>query len=323
MSFASPEWLLVLIALPALAAAYLLFDQRRVRTEERFARPGLFAGLVAARPGWRRHLPPALLLVALASLIVGVARPRATVSVARQEATVVVAIDTSRSMAAKDVEPSRLDRARRLALAFVDTVPKGYRVAVVSIATKPELVAPATTSRAAARAAILRLRVGQGTALGDGIVRALAAAGAQFGPSATPAAHPPATVLVISDGAQNGGRTTPAAAARRAREARIPVNTVSLGTQAGVVEVPLRGGYTARVAVPADPRALAALARATGGRAYASPSPQALAPVTAALGSRLGTRRVRQEVTYAFAAAAAALMLAGGALGSLWLRRVP
>ena len=132
MTFAWPLALAGLIAIPILAGLYVLAARRRRRGAERFENPALVPNLVAASPGWRRHVAPILALAALALLVVGVARPHVVQDVTRDEATIVLAIDTSRSMAATDVQPTRFDAAKQAALAFLDEVPDNYNVGIVS-----------------------------------------------------------------------------------------------------------------------------------------------------------------------------------------------
>ena len=288
--------------------------------------PALVAGLVSARPGPRRHLPFAIALAALTALIVGVARPQATISVPKEEATVVLALDTSRSMAAQDVRPSRLAAAQGAARAFLEHLPSTYRVAIVSFSTSAQVVLTPTIDRTAATKAVAELRLGSGTALGDAIVRSLAtvrpgvASAGLDAPPAT-AADVPATVLLLSDGAQTSGQATPAQAAALAKLVGVPVNTVALGTGAAVVEVPLPGGLLQRVTVDPDPATLRAVADQTGGRFYAAPDAESLQEVYAELGSRLGRKQEQRELTQLFAAAGGAIVLAGSAVSMMWFRR--
>jgi Ca-activated chloride channel family protein len=320
VSFHSPWWLLGLLLLPAAVAAYVFLQRSRERTAERFAAAGLFPNLVARSPGWRRHLPAAIGLLALTALLVGLARPHATVSVRREEATVVLAIDVSRSMAAKDVQPTRLAAAQSAARAFLAHVPSKYRTALVSFSTKAQVVTPPTRSRALVDAGLSSLRPGEGTALGDAIALAVRA-GRLVPPTA--GKPPPVSILLISDGKQDGGDLTPAEGAARARSFGIPVYTVALGTENGIVEVPRVGGYVERIRVPPDPTTLKQVAAATHGRFFAAPSQQELQAVYRDLASRLGSEKKDEEMTFAFAAGGLVLMLVGGALSALWFRRLP
>jgi Ca-activated chloride channel family protein len=134
---------------------------------------------------------------------------------------------------------------------------------------------------------------------------------------------PPTAIVLVSDGARDGGQTEPRAAAERARKLGIPVHAILVGTPDGFVEVQLEGGYTQRIQVPADPETLRMFTQATGGELYTALDDERLARVYEELGSRLGERTERRELTDVFAGGAAALLLAGGALSFLWLRRVP
>ncbi len=174
MSFIWPVALLGLLLVPAAVAAYMYADRRRRRDAARFGNTALLAGLVEAPPRWKRHVPIAIALAALTFLLVGMARPEATLSVDKEEATIILALDTSRSMAADDVQPSRLDAARTAAAAFLEDVPETYRVGVVAFSTRAQIVLPPTQDREAAKTALLALRLGSGTvdrrrdrALGD------------------------------------------------------------------------------------------------------------------------------------------------------------
>jgi Ca-activated chloride channel family protein len=320
MSFEWPLALVALLLVPVAIAAYLLGERRRARMAARFAAPALFPNVVGRRPGRLRHLPVAILLVALTAMLVGVARPHATVSVQREEATVVLAMDVSRSMVATDVRPSRLVAAQAAARRFLRRVPETFRVGVVAFATRAQVAAPPTEDRGVAHSAINGLRPGEGTALGEAIALAVNAARPA---RVRPEDRPPASILLISDGAQTQGNVTPAAAAQRARRRGVPVYTVALGTDQGVVERELPGGFTERVRVPPDPETLENIARTTGGEFFAAPDDEQLSRVYEELGSRLGRRPKRAEITVAFAGAGALLLLAGGALSALLFRRVP
>jgi Ca-activated chloride channel family protein len=320
VSFQWPLALVGLLAVPLLAVLYLRRERGRTNFAARFTNPALLPGIVDRSPGLRRHLPPAILLVALAALVVGVARPHASVNVRQEEATVVLAVDVSRSMAATDVEPTRLDAAREAAGAFLRKVPKKFRVGVVSFASRAVVALPPTADRTLAFAALEALRPGEGTALGDAV--ALAARIGQR-ERASDGTVPPTAVLLISDGANEGGRLTPQAAARRARLLRVPVYTVVVGTPDGIVERPLPGGYRELIRVPPSPDTLNQVARATGGQFFTATNDTRLRDVYERLGSRLGTRHESREVTDLFAGGSAALLLVGGILSLLWFRRVP
>jgi Ca-activated chloride channel family protein len=320
MTFEWPLALVGLVVLPLLVALYVLRERRRPDYATRFTTLGLLPNLVDESPRWRRHLPLAILLVALAAMVVGVARPHAMLKVKREEATAILVIDTSLSMEADDVKPTRLEAARREARAFLDELPSKYRLAIVGFAGRAYVALPPTDDRDLAVSALRSLHPAEGTSLGDAVALATRIAGKQ---RASDGSRPPAAILVISDGAQFSGRTSPEAAALRARTAHIPVYSVVLGTNDGVITVPLPGGLKAAMRVPPSPDTLRTLSQATGGRFYLAPSAAQLREVYTHLGSRLGSRKESREVTNFFAGGSAALLLLGGGLSALWFRRVP
>jgi Ca-activated chloride channel family protein len=320
MSFQSPLALIGLVLVPVLVGLYVVRERRRQSYATRFTAPALLPNLVTAAPGWRRHLPVALFLVALAAMIVGVARPHASVSVQREEATVLIAIDSSLSMSSQDVRPSRLVAAQNAAQAFVDGMPKKFRVGVIGFAGRAYVAVPPTEDRELVHNALRALKPGEGTALGDAVALGTRLARAE---RTSDGRIPPTAMLVISDGAQMSGRTTPEAAATQARSAHIPVYTVVVGTPDGVVNVPVAGGYQAQLRVPPSPDTLRTVARMTAGQFFTAPDATRLRQVYEKLGSRLGHRREKREITDLFAGGSAAFLVFGGALSALWFRRVP
>ena len=320
LSFQWPEALAALAVVPLLAGLYVVGDRRRTRAGARFGSPALLPNVVGRRPGLRRHLPLAVLLVALAAMIVGVARPHATVTVRREQATVVLAIDVSRSMQATDVRPSRLAAARAAAKAFLGKVPEKFQVALVSFGSRAVVVIAPTADHTLVADGLDALRPGEGTALGDAI-----AISARLGHKLQEREghQPPSAVLMISDGAQMGGTTPPNRAVRLARSLHVPVYTVLVGTAGGVVQARIAGGFRATIRVPPNPSTLRMVAKETGGQFFTATSDKRLREVYERLGSRLGHRQTSREITDLFAGGSALLLLAGGALSALWFRRVP
>ncbi len=319
MSFSSPAWLLGLVLLPVLVVVYLVLEQRRRRAAAAWGTPALLPNLVDRPPGVRRYLPLVVLLVALAAMIVGVARPHANVTVRREEATVLLVIDTSRSMGATDVKPTRLRAAQTAAHEFVNKMPSKFRVGVVSFATLAQIAVPPTQDRPLVNRAIDYLRTGEGTAIGDAVLMAASLGKRQRADGIVP----PTSILLISDGARDGGRTPPKVAAAKARALHVPVYTILLGTPAGVVQHKLPGGYTETIRVPPSAATLQLIARASGGDFFTASNDKRLNEVYTQLRSRLGHKTESREVTDLFAGGAALLLLAGGALSALWFRRVP
>jgi Ca-activated chloride channel family protein len=320
VSFDWPIALLGLAVIPPLVVLYVMRERTRVDDAASFVSPALLPNLVDRKPGRRRHIPVAVMLVALAALIVGVGRPRADVSVRREEATVLLVIDTSRSMGAKDVKPTRLGAAQQAAYSFLDKVPTKFRVGIVSFASRAVVALPPTDNRELARTAISLLHTGEGTALGDAVV--LAASLGQRQRTAD-GVVPPTSILLISDGANDGGRIRPIVAAQRAKKLKVPVYAVVLGTKAGVVEHKLVGGFTERIQVPPSPNTLRLIARTTGGEFFTATNNSTLRKVYEQLGSRLGHKTVSREITDVFAGGSALLLLVGGTMSALWFRRVP
>jgi len=320
VTFTWPLALLGLLLVPLLVVAYRWSERRRERSQAAFGNPDLLPNLVERSPGRLRALPFALLVAALAAMVVGVARPHATVSVSREEATIVLALDVSRSMKARDIEPTRLDAARTTAKEFVTEVPEKFRVGVVSFATRAAVGVAPTEDRGLVQTALDALSPGEGTAIGDAVDLSL-----QVGQprGVSPAELPPRSILLISDGARDGGRVDPAAAARQARERGVPVYAVLVGTPEGVVEEKLAGGYTRIVRVPPSAETLEQIAKTSGGAFFQAPDLEALRSVYEDLGSRLGTRDESREITDVFAAVAAVLLLAAGLLSAFLFRRVP
>lgn len=320
MTFDWPLALVALLVVPALLAAYLWYDGRRETTAATFGNPDLLPNVVARRPGRLRHLPLAVLLVGLTAMIFGVARPHANVSVRREEATIILALDVSRSMKATDVKPTRLEAARVAAKAFVAKVPAKYQVGVVSFATRAVVGIPPTTDRTLVDASLDSLAPGEGTAIGDAVALSLKLGQKQRAQDGT---LPPRAILLISDGTRDGGRVPPQVAAQQAKKQGVPVYTVLVGTELGVVEEILTGGFRRFIRVPPSPDTLHDLAQGSGGEFFTAVDDQGLKKVYEDLGTRLGNRTERREITDYFAGGAAALLFAGGALSALLFRRVP
>ena len=320
MTFTWPIVLVGLFLVPIVVLLYIGYDGWRRDSAAQFGNPDLLPNVVDREPGRLRHLPLVILLVALATMIVGVARPHANVTVKREEATVILAMDTSRSMGATDVSSTRLDAARAAAKAFVAKVPQKFRIGVVSFATRAVVGLPPTADRSLVDASLDTLRPGEGTAIGDGVALSV-----QLGEKIheQDGASPPKAVVLISDGAREGGRVSPEAAAARARAQHVPVYSVLVGTQNGVVHQKLTGGFDQIIRVPASPGTLEQIAKTSGGEFFTAPSTDRLRQVYEDLGSRLGTRTESREITDWFAAGAATLLLVGGVLSAFLFRRVP
>ncbi len=348
MTFATPLALLALLLIPLTVLALVLARRRRIRYAIRYPALDVLAGVVE-RERRGRWIPAALLVLALTALLLGAARPMARVPVPRDEATVMLVIDVSGSMNADDVEPTRMEAAERAASRFLDRLPERFQVGLVVFSSEAETLVPPTTDREAVRSALATLNANGGTAMGDGLARALdvieaarqeaAGDGTAGGPpttadpGATPApttpdpnaqqpAVPPAVTLLLSDGANSAGGD-PFIQAERARQLKVPVYTIALGTAGGVLRQPNAFGGTRIQPVPPDPDSLARIAETSNGRFFEAPSSENLTAVYDSLGSRIGFRMEEREVTVAFTAAGLLLLAAAGALRARRGARLP
>jgi Ca-activated chloride channel family protein len=225
-------------------------------------------------------------------------------------------------MEATDVKPSRIRAARAIALQFLDGLPDKYRVGVVTFAEHVSVPVAPTYDRERAKRVLAFSPAGEGTAVARAVTRAVDVARRTVGKVAADKSRPPAAVLLISDGAQTQGRATPQQAGVYARKRGIPVSAVALGTQAGVVERKLPGGFTERIQVPADPTALKTVATTSGGTFFTATGRAQLDRVYDELGSRLAHERKRREVTPAAGGAGIVFLLAGAVLSGAWFRRI-
>lgn len=325
MSFAWPIALLGLVVVVLAAFAYGLVQRRRRRYVVRFTNLDLLENVVADSPRWRRHVPAALALLALAALVVGMARPQVAVAVAREEATVILAMDSSGSMTATDVAPDRMTAAREAASSFVEGLPKGFRVGVVSFSNEADVVVPPTADRDEALRGLSTLAADNGTALGDAIARSvdLGVTSLDDQLAAAKADDTPVVVLVLSDGANTTGDFEPLEAAQKAVDANVPVYTVALGTDAGTVQGPDGYGGMRTIRVPPDPETLSQVAETTGGKFFEAADEDALRSVYDEIGSQVGVDHEQRELTAIFTAAGALLLLLGAALSTLWFGRIP
>ena len=334
----SAEWpglLWTLVLVPVALAAYLLAQRRRSRYTVRFTNLDLLANVVSAKPGWRRHVPPAFYLLALAALLVSLARPQALALVPKEQATIVLVMDVSGSMNATDVRPTRLVSSQRAATTFIEQLPEKFRVGIVSFASTAQTLTRPTTDRAATYEAIASLHAEGATAMGDGIERALdvkrtpgpssggAAPSSPDPPEQSSGREPPLVVLLLSDGANTQGRTQPMEAATDAKELGVPVFTIALGTDQGMVDVPDETGTMRRIPVPPDELTLQRIAETTGARFFAAPTSRELKDVYRELGSKIGFVKEKQEVTVLFSATALLFLVAGATMSLGWFSRFP
>jgi Ca-activated chloride channel homolog len=323
MSFEWPLALLGLALVPLALLGYLLVQRRRMRYAVRFTNLDLLANVVERSPRWRRHLPPALALLALTALLVGLARPHAAIAVPREQATVVLAMDVSGSMEATDVEPNRLEAARSEAQRFLGRLPDELRVGAVSFSSEAQVLASPSDDHAGVAETLDELQPGGGTAIGEAILRSLDLGLAEGDAAAAErSAEPPLSILLLSDGANSAG-IEPLEAAQEAQAAGVPVFTIALGTPEGTIEGTDDSGNARTIAVPPDPETLTQVAESTGGRFFDAPSGDDLRSVYEEIGSQVGFETEQQEITFLFAAAGGLLLLLGAGLSALWFNRIP
>jgi Ca-activated chloride channel family protein len=322
VSFSTPLLLWGLLLIPLALLAYWLVQRRRIKYAARFTNLDLLANVVDASPGRRRHIPAVLALAALAALIVAMARPQAVVAVPRDDATVLLTMDTSASMTATDVPPTRLEAAKSASNDFLDRIPDRFRVGLVSFSSTVSVLEEPTDDREQVRDALETLEGDIGTALGDAIVESLALAPDPEEAEELSGGRPLFAILLLSDGANSVGRE-PLDVVEQAREKGVPVYTIAFGTPDGTVEIPTDYGGTQTYRVPPDPATLRAIAEETGGRFFEAPTEEQLEEVYREIGSQVSYEDEERELTAAFAGAGAVFLLLGAGLSALWFGRIP
>jgi Ca-activated chloride channel family protein len=360
MTFGHPYLLLTLLVIPLAIGIHRLAERRRMRYAVRYTNVDVLAAVVGERRQWRRLVPPAVYLLAVATVCVAISRPHVNTQVASDRATVVLVLDVSGSMRANDVKPSRLQAAQKAIHTFIARVPKRLRVGLILFAGEPEIATPPTTDHQLVAQAVDDAGLYHGfggTAIGDALKAAVQLGVRSSGGSlnlvstlGSPAlasrtiaapARPASTlvsILFLSDGAQTRGQLLPLQGAAFAQRAGIPVYTIALGTPNGGT-IPGGfggfgggfpgspsggggGGFFGRALRP-DPATLRAIARATGGRFYEAKTAGAAQDAYAKLGSSLGRRPGSVEVSSDFVAGAAVLLLLALWLSALWSPRLP
>jgi Ca-activated chloride channel family protein len=240
--FSHPWWLLALLVVVALAAAYVWNELRRRRNTMRFTNLGVLEKIAPKRPGRVRHAPVALILVALACLVVALAGPLATEQVPRNRATVMLAIDVSLSMRATDVSPSRLQTAEQAATEFVDQLPPGINLGLVSFAGTATVLVSPTRDRDTVKRAISTLQLAESTATGEAIQASLASIRSVATQIQGPEQPPPGRIILLSDGKQTIPSDLDAprgafTAADQAKQQGVPISAISFGTDYGEIEI--------------------------------------------------------------------------------------
>jgi Ca-activated chloride channel homolog len=290
MSFLNPERLWLLLLIPVLVGAYVVLQRRRRHYALRFSNLALIDSVLPRRPQWRQHVAVGLGLLTLAGLIFCFARPSEVQKVkarVNRPQVVVICIDTSLSMGANDVSPTRLGAAEAAAKTFLDKLPTRFEVALVSFSQGADVQVPPTTNRQQISDAVDRLVLGKFTATGEGIYSSLDV----IKQARSGAATLPAAVVLLSDGTQTIGRSA-LDAAREAKQLKVPVYTVALGTSNGFINNDGR-----QIAVPVDRGQLREIAELSGGKAYDAETPNDLNLAYNDVGQRLITVNERRDVT--------------------------
>lgn len=333
------------LVVPLLLWGYAQLQRRRGRRETALADPHLIGHLWTRPSALRRHLPVAFYLLAVAALTVAMARPIAAIPLPVNRAALILAIDVSKSMIGEDVKPNRLKAAQQGALDVLASVPGSAKVGLIVFSDYAQVLVPPTTEREPLKEAIANLKIQQATGVGSAIVEALRALPGRkelLGdrlerllqsqqrnlpfvvppqtppPTISPDDLPPAAIVIFSDGVSNLG-VDPNQAAALAKEAKVKVYSVGIGTPEGSV-MQVDGQL---VLVPFDATLLQRIAQLTGGQYFDRSSSEELRRVYKQLGRSIGWERRRTEVTSFLAAGAGVLMIAGGLFSLLWFRRVP
>jgi Ca-activated chloride channel homolog len=317
VSFVWPFMLVALVAIPLAIIWYLRQQRRRADARAAFAQPQVLASAVPRTPGWRRHAPMLVFLIAIAALIVAAARPERTVAVPVDSAAVVLANDVSSSMSATDVHPSRLGAAQAASHRFVSALPASAMVGQMAFARTPRILQSPTTDHSLTQAAIAELRPGGGgTAIGDTIQLAVKTLMnlRQNGK------RPPGAIVLLSDGWSNVG-VDPLAAARQAKADHIPIYTIAIGTANGHIPI-TRHGQSVSTPVPVAPQQLAEIASQSGGRTFTAVDSAKASAVYAHLATLLGHKKVKKEMTASIAGGGLVLLLIGSGLSLAWFARL-
>jgi Ca-activated chloride channel homolog len=341
LTFIWPEMLWGLIALPLLVLLYVWLQRHRKKTTLRYASLGLVREALGKSIAWRRHLPPALLFVAIAALLLAAARPAAVITLPSQQETIVLAIDVSGSMRAADVLPDRMTAAKEAAKAFVAELPRSVRIAVVQFAGTAAVVQAPTFSRDDVVAAIERFQLQRGTAIGSGIVLSLATLFPDDGidlsqitgqremppgpndkpkPAFTPVppgSYPSAAIILLTDGQRTTG-PDPLEAAKMAADRGVRVYTVGVGTKEG--ETIGFEGWSMRVRLDED--TLKGIASMTRADYFYAGTAEDLKKVYQGLSTKLIVEKKETEVSALFAALGALLVVLAASLSVWWFGRV-
>jgi Ca-activated chloride channel homolog len=315
MTFQSPWLLLGLLAIPLLVGLYLTSQQRRRAYAVRFTNLALLNQVMGKGPGFRRHLPAILFIAGLAGLLFSMARPQATIRIPKGQTSVMLAVDVSGSMAASDVQPTRIDAAIAAGRTLIDKLPSNAQVGLVIFNSQAQVLAPLTGDKGSVKDALGSLAPGGGTAIGDGIQVSVAQLVSIVDPNG-PKSQNYARVVLLTDGSSNSGVDNQTAAAGAA-QAHIPVDTIGVGARNQTTMV------QGRVVDGVDEQALQAIASATGGHYYYAADEGQLSRIYSDLGSHIGWVTSKLDLTVPILALGTIILVVGGLFSLRWFRLLP
>ncbi|GAB3758601.1 VWA domain-containing protein [Microlunatus parietis] len=295
LTFISPDRLFVLLVIPLLIAGYIFAMMRKNRRGMRFTNTSMLEAVIPKQSQWRRHLAVALSILSLVTLTVAWARPSNKVPVPRERATVVIALDSSLSMQAIDVEPTRLDAAKKAANEFVEQLPDKYNVSIVAFAGSASILVPPTLDHNTVENAINGIQLAESTAIGEAIATSMRALRQAPKDPDNPDNVAPGAIVLLSDGTNTAGRA-PKQAAAAAAEAEVPVYTIAYGTENGYVDLDGK-----REPVPVDHALMQEIAQDTRGEYFKAASADQLRQVYENIGSEVGYQDSTVELTSRFA----------------------
>ncbi len=318
MSYDEPIRLWFLLGVVALAAIYVVLQWRRQQYAVRFTNMALLDAVAPKRPGWRRHAAAFAFLLAIGTLVIAFAKPTHDEKIPRERATVIVAIDTSLSMQADDITPTRIQAVKTAATSFVNQLPPKINLGVVAFDGDARLLVAPTTDRSKARTAINGLQLNEGTAIGEAVFTSLDAI-KQTVTVDDSGQKIPARIVLMSDGKTTVGRSNDAATAA-AKKAGVPISTIAFGTDHGEITVPESPDP---IPVPVDKQALQDIAQQTDGTFFTAASASQLQKVYSDIGSSIGFDVEQREITSWFVGAALVFLLGTAAMSLAWFSRLP
>jgi Ca-activated chloride channel family protein len=318
MNFLDPTRLYLLVAVAGLMIAYAVLQARRRTYALKFTNIQLLDRVAPRQPGFRRHIPAVLFLLALAVLVVGFAQPTHQEKVPRERATIVLAIDTSLSMEATDVEPSRIEAAKSAAASFIDIIPPKINIALIQFNGNAVVKVPPTIDHDRLKLGISQLELGQRTAKGEAIFASLETI--KSIPSDGQGTAPPARIVLMSDGKTTDGRPDDVAA-QAALDAGVPISTISFGTDNATIPSPENPRY--QYPVPVDRKALQQIADTTHGKFFDAASESELRAIYDDIGTSVGYTTEEKDASAVFIGGALVLLLLTSGLSLAWFSRLP